>query len=82
MGRIKRYVAYWTEKITGFVEWVIIILLSAGLLYWVERTDSGAMTAFSCCILFISVVGIMSIMERHGFIETLYDYGETLFEEE
>lgn len=82
MGPIKRYVVYWTEKITGLVEWVIIILLSAGLLYWVERTDLGAKTAFGCCILFISVVWIMSIMERHGLIEPLNDGLWDFFEEE
>ncbi|MEC7254177.1 MAG: hypothetical protein VXV89_04350 [Candidatus Thermoplasmatota archaeon] len=52
---------------------VIIILLAAVLLRWVESTELGAMTAFGCCILFISVAWIMSIMERHGFIEPLND---------
>lgn len=81
MGPIKRYVVYWTEIITNLVAWVIIIVLTAGLLYWVERTDQGAMTAFGCCILFISVACIMSIMERYGFIEPLNDVG-FIFEEE
>ena len=81
MGPIKRYVVYWTEKITDLGAWVIIIILTAGLLYWVERTDLGAMTAFGCCILFISVVCIRSIMERYGFIEPLNDV-RGFFEEE
>ena len=82
MGPIRRYVVYWIEKITGLIGWVIIIVLTAGLLYWVERTDLGAMTAFGCCILFISVALIMSIMEHYGFIEPLNDGLWDFFEEE
>ena len=81
MGPIKRYVVYWTEKITGLVGgviMVIIILLAAVLLRWVESTDLGQMTGLCCLILFIS---IMLISERYGETKDLNDFDETVFME-
>ena len=82
MGRIKRYVTYWTEGIIGFILLFIMILLLAWLWYWVERTPSGQKTGLCCLILFISVAWISSFSENHGIIEPLYDYGDSLIEEE
>ena len=82
MGRIKRYVAYWTEGIIGFILLFILFLLLAGLLNWVERTPSGQKTGLCCLILFILVASFSYYPENHDIIEPLYDYGETVIEEE
>ena len=82
MGRIKRYVSYWTEGFIGFILYFIMILLLTWLWYWVERTPSGQKTGLCCLVLFISVAWISSFSENHGIIEPLYDYGETVNEEE
>ena len=80
MGRIKRYVAYWTEGIIGFILLFILLLLLTGLWYWVERTPLGQKTGLCCFIIFISVAWISSFLEHRGII--MYDHGETVIEEE
>ena len=82
MGRIKRYVARWTEGIITFIIVVIILLPFTWLLNWVERTPSGQKTGLCCLVLFISVTWISSFSENHGIIEPLYDHGKTIIEEE
>ena len=79
MGRIKRYVAYWTEGIVGTIGGLIIVLPLVWSLYWVENTALGAMTASFCCFLFVSVAAVMRPRDE---IEHLNDYVETLSEEE
>ena len=82
MGRIKRYVSYWTEGFIGFILYFIMILLLTWLWYWVERTPSGQKTGLCCLILFILVASFSYYPENHDIIEPLYDYGETVIEEE
>ena len=47
MGFIKRFVAYWTEGILGFIGLVILVFLVAGLSEWVGNSALGVMTGIS-----------------------------------
>ena len=69
MGRIKRYVARWTEGIIAFIIGVIILLPLTWLLNWVERTPSGQWTWSCCLILFIFVASFSYYPENHDIIE-------------
>ena len=83
MGFIKRFVAYWTEGILGFIGLVILVFLVAGLSGWVENSALGEVTGLDgCSILIISVILIGALLERYGSFEHFTDYEETLSEEE